>query len=644
MGKYKTTIGLEVHAGLKTKTKMFCDSPNDSEERNPNVNICPVCVAHPGTLPVINKEAVKHVLKLGIAVGGQLADYTEFDRKNYFYPDIPKGYQISQYKHPLVQGGELAGVKLTRVHLEEDTARSIHSGALKLRSGAKNTDGEYSLVDFNRAGIPLMELVTEPVIKSSEEASNFARELQTLLRFLDISDANMEKGEMRVEANISISPIEADSKADNSGLLYEELSYKVRGAAFNVYNSLGSGHKETVYQNALMEEFSRLGIPYEKEKSIGVRFNDKKVGSCQPDFVVDNKIIVEIRALPFIGKVEKQQVNYYLKNTEHKLALIINFGSSPIQIERIIYDAARNPHKSTSNPPESASYLRKSAPLGTKVEVKNLNSFRAVERAIEYEIERQSKILDRSDKVRQETRGWDDAKGETFPQREKEESHDYRYFPDPDLPKLLISEIKDFSKDVLLKEIPELPWKMRKRFKESYGLKSDDIEFFISNKMLRDLFEEAVRDVEDKDKILLTANYITSDLTGLLKSDPKIYLDSHLPFELKIDPKNMSNLIEMVSSGDLSSRGAKDVLAIMYEKGGDPKQIAEEGNLMQLSDESDIEALAEMVIGKHLDIAEDFRKGNDKVLKFLVGQGMKESKGSANPQLLSEILEKKLRE
>jgi aspartyl-tRNA(Asn)/glutamyl-tRNA(Gln) amidotransferase subunit B len=192
MSEYKATIGLEIHAELKTQTKMFCNSKNDPDEIRPNVNICPVCMGHPGTLPVINKEAVKSVLKVGMAVRGELADYTEFDRKNYFYPDIPKGYQISQYKYPLVSGGKLNGVELTRIHLEEDTALSKHKP-------------NYSLVDFNRAGVPLMELVTEPVITSAIQAGAFAKELQLLLRYLGVADANMEKGEMRVEANVSVS-------------------------------------------------------------------------------------------------------------------------------------------------------------------------------------------------------------------------------------------------------------------------------------------------------------------------------------------------------------------------------------------------------------------------------------------------------
>ncbi|MBX4209309.1 Asp-tRNA(Asn)/Glu-tRNA(Gln) amidotransferase subunit GatB, partial [Candidatus Parcubacteria bacterium] len=297
MKNYKATIGLEIHAELKTATKMFCDSPNDPFNAAPNANVCPICMGHPGTLPVINKKAVESVLRVGVAVGGELADFTEFDRKNYFYPDIPKGYQLSQYKYPLVKGGELAGVELTRIHLEEDTASSGHD------------EGDYSLVDFNRAGVPLMELVTEPVIHSAEEAGNFGRELQLLLRTLGVSTADMEKGEMRVEANISIAS---------------------------------------------------------EEDTAAKRF-------------------------------------------------------------------------------------------GTKVEVKNLNSFRAAEKAIAYEIARHAQILETGEKIVQETRGWDDSKQKTFSQRKKEDSHDYRYFPDPDLPKLKISETPEFSLENLKKTLPELP-------------------------------------------------------------------------------------------------------------------------------------------------------------------------------------------
>jgi aspartyl-tRNA(Asn)/glutamyl-tRNA(Gln) amidotransferase subunit B len=472
MPSYVPTIGLEIHAELKTRTKMFCDSPNNADEAKPNVNICPVCMGHPGTLPVINKEAVRQVLTVGVALNGNIADYTEFDRKNYFYPDIPKGYQISQYKYPLVQGGELVGVLITRIHLEEDTARSLHEA------------GDYSLVDFNRAGVPLMELVTEPVIHDAEIAGKFAKELQLLLRTLGVSEANMEKGQMRVEANISLSP---------EGV---------------------SG-------------------------------------------------------------------------------------------------------------------------LGTKVEVKNLNSFRAVERAIAHEIERQKDILDKGDKVLQETRGWDENKQKTFSQRAKEESHDYRYFPEPDLPKLKISEIEEFRREVLKQNMPELPDAKRMRFIEDYGVKLEDAEMFVSDTTLSDFFEGVAslfphsKDVFDKDMGRLAANYITSDIAGLIKADNKgAFLFS---------PAQFGELIKMIVDGIVSSRGAKDILAEMYKEGGEPKEIAETKGLLQKNDEGFLRTVAEGVIASNPNAVDEFKKGKDASLQYLVGQGMKETKGSANPQALQRI-------
>src|SRR3989344_3910464 len=470
MSEYKATIGLEVHAELKTRTKMFCDSVNDPEEKTPNVNICPVCMAHPGTLPVINKEAVKHVLKVGLSVGGTLADFTEFDRKNYFYPDIPKGYQISQYKYPLVSGGTLNGVKLTRIHLEEDTARSSHD------------KGEYSLVDFNRAGIPLMELVTEPVVKHAEEASAFARELQLLLRTLGASDANMEKGEMRVEANVSVS---------------------------------------------------------------------------------------------------------------------------------------------------------KTSTFGTKVEVKNLNSFRTVERAIAFEIDRQTKSLERGEKVIQETRGWDEGKQITFSQRLKEESHDYRYFPDPDLPKLKISEIKELSDTNLRKELPELPWEKRERLIHEFGIKQSSAEMFVQDQQLGIFFETVVKKIGDRRGFVLAENYITSDLAGLMKESGSLE---------SIIADNFSALIKMLLENKVSSRGAKEILLVMYQKGGSPETIADSHGLLQKSDEGELTKIVKKILDENQNIVAEYKQGKTTSLQFLIGQGMRATKGSANPEILKklfiELLEK----
>jgi aspartyl-tRNA(Asn)/glutamyl-tRNA(Gln) amidotransferase subunit B len=354
---YHTTIGLEIHAELKTNSKMFCSCKNDPDESSPNTNICAICLGHPGTLPVLNYEAIKHVLRIGIAVDGSLADFTEWDRKNYFYPDIPKGYQITQYKFPLVSGGTLAGTELERIHLEEDTAQSTHD------------THDKSLVNFNRSGVPLMELVTKPAIYDAATAVNFAKELQLLIRCLGAGEANLEKGEMRVEANISVSP-----------------------------------------------------------------------------------------ALP---------------------------------------DGSR------------------SDLLGTKTEVKNLNSFRSVERAINFEVERQIALIEDGGQVLQETRGWDDIKNETYSQRSKEGSKDYRYFPEPDIPKLKISDIPSFAHTELIKNIPELPEAKRKRFSDVFGMTPKEVAVFVENIYISNYFESVIKNYkDDSKKIKLTINYLLTDYLG----------------------------------------------------------------------------------------------------------------------------------
>ena len=469
---YKATIGLEIHAELRTETKMFCDSKNDPFHSAPNTNVCPVCMGHPGTLPVINRKAVESVLRVGAAINGEIADFTEFDRKNYFYPDIPKGYQLSQYKYPLVKGGELAGVKITRIHLEEDTASSAHD------------EGDYSLVDFNRAGVPLMELVTEPVIHSAEEVGNFGRELQLLLRTLGVSEANMERGEMRLEVNVSVSDTEK---------------------------------------------------------------------------------------------------------------------------------------------------------LGTKVEVKNIGSFKAAEKATEFEIRRHIEVIESGGKIEQETRGWDDNKGKTFSQRKKEDSHDYRYFPDPDLPKLKISEIPEFSKENLKKSLPELPWEKRDRLSE-LGLKPVDVYVYVTIPEVGAFFEASATALGNKkDSMLLATNYILTDILGLIKKkhgEGREFEIARLPF----GPKEFAKLVAMIEKKTVSSRGAKDILAFMFEGGGDPETIANEKGLVQKSDEGAVKKIAEEVISENAKAAEEFKAGKQASLMFLVGQGMKKSKGSANPEMLKAAL------
>jgi aspartyl-tRNA(Asn)/glutamyl-tRNA(Gln) amidotransferase subunit B len=479
--KFQPVIGLEIHVELKTKSKMFCSCPNDPDERHPNVNICPVCTAQPGTLPVINEEAVRKTIKTGLALNCQIPATSKFDRKNYFYPDLPKGYQISQYDMPLCKDGFLEigvrKIRIRRVHLEEDTGRLIH-------------EKSYSLVDFNRAGIPLMELVTEPDIHSAKEARKFAEELHLIMHYLNVSDADMEKGEMRVEVNISLS---------------------------------------------------------------------KKEGK-----------------------------------------------------------------------------------LGTKVEIKNLNSFRSVERAIDYEIQRQTELLVKEEKIIQETRGWDDIKEVTVSQRGKEEAHDYRYFPEPDLPPLHFTH-DDIQK--IKSEIPELPQQKKERFKREYELDDNAIEIFVYNKNLGEYFEKVISELPPKISknqlprlIKLATNYLITDLQGLLKG----VLVSDKNF--LITPENFAEFINLIAEEKISSKIAKIVLEEMFKTGADPSHIIEEKGLVLITDEAKIEKIIEEVISENRKAVSDFKKGKGTTLQFLIGQVMAATKGKANPEITKNLLTKILKE
>ncbi len=454
MKQYYPTIGLEIHAELATQSKMFCGCKNDPDETRPNVNICPICMAHPGTLPVANHDAIKKVIQVGLALGSEIADFSEFDRKNYFYPDIPKGYQISQYKYPIVSGGTLKGFAITRVHLEEDTGLSKHDR------------GDFTLVDYNRAGVPLMELVTEPVIHSAKDAADFAKELQLLLRTLGVSEANLEKGEMRVEPNISL-----------------------------------------------------------------------------------------------------------------------------------------------SDDPNT---------FGTKVEVKNLNSFKSVEKAIEYELARMQALYEagRQDEIVQETRGWDENKQSTFSQRSKENANDYRYFPDPDLPKMQLHSA--FDLDVMKKELPELPWQAREKLKES--IKNPElIEIFVQDIERKKMFEAIPTKYPE-----LKANYIVSSVVGADIG--------------KTDVTNFGKAIDMIGDGVVTSTAGKTIIATLIEHGGDPESIAKEKGLLQQNNADDLKPIIEQVIKDNEKIVADYKFGKEAALQGLVGQVMKATKGAANPALTLQIL------
>ena len=483
--KYEPVIGLEIHVELKTKTKMFCYSLNDPNEKHPNINVCPICMGHPGTLPVANKEAIKKVIMVGLALHGEIPEFSQFDRKNYFYPDLPKGYQISQYKHPLVQGGHLEvlgrEIKITRVHLEEDTGRLVH-----------DRETGSSLVNFNRAGVPLMELVTEPDIRSGEEVKKFGEELQRILRYIGASDADMEKGQMRVEVNISL-------------------------------------------REAGQEKF------------------------------------------------------------------------------------------------------------GTKVEIKNINSFKYAADAVDYEIERQTKVLESGGKVAQETRGWNENKEESFSQRSKEEAHDYRYFPEPDLPPLHISREMIEELKALL---PELPEAKRRRFVKEYGFAEDIAAILVSVKSLADYAEAVMSELKQHDKETpeeskkelgkVVGAYLTGEFLRLLNTASASASDTLITAE------NFGELVSYLAEDKISNLAAKVVLAEMFRTGEDPSDIIEKKGLWQLSDSSDLENIVRHIIQENPTSVSDYKSGKTQALQFLVGQVMKESRGKANPKMVQEIIKKLL--
>ena len=471
-------IGLEIHTELKTKRKMFCDCKNDSEEKLPNVNICPICLGHPGTLPSPNKKAIEMVLKVGKALNCQFNEVSKFDRKNYFYPDLPKGYQISQYDLPFCFNGFLKidnrKIRIRRIHLEEDTARSIHFK-------------DKSLIDFNRAGVPLMELVTEPDIKSAKEARKFCQELQLILKYLEVSDANMEKGQMRCEVNISL-------KSQNLGF----------------------------------------------------------------------------------------------KNQKYK------------------------------------------------VEIKNLNSFRAVEEAIEYEIRRQTELIKKREKLIQETRGWDPEKKQTFSQRFKEEESDYRYFPEPDLP---LIDFKKFNLEKIFLEIPELPEKKKERFEKEYpSLKKEEIEILIEEKEETDFFEATVSEAKNLLKgkdisglIRVIINLMLRDLRSLIQETKNSFKN------LILTPKEFAKLCVAFYEKKVTSPIAKKILKELYVKGYSFEDVFEKEEFLVIENKNELEKLAKEIIKENPKAVKDYLSGKEMSLNFLVGKLMAKTKGKANPQTAKEI-------
>lgn len=489
--KYNVTIGMEVHAELKTSSKMFCACKNGlGMEPEPNVNICPVCTAQPGALPVPNAAAIEAVQRVGLALGCRLGLKSKFDRKNYFYPDLPKGYQISQYDQPFCEAGTMVigdkSFRITRIHLEEDTGKSMHP------AGA-----DYTLVDYNRAGVPLMELVTEPDFTNSRDVGLFCQKLRQTLRYLGASNADMEKGQMRCEVNISLYPEGAD----------------------------------------------RLS--------------------------------------------------------------------------------------------------------GTKVEIKNINSFRSVERAIEYEIVRQTEALENGEKLVQETRGWDENKNITVSQRKKESAHDYRYFPEPDIPPF---EFDEAYVEKLRATLPELPDAKLKRFVAEYGLPEKDAIILTEERKFSEYFEAVVSELSEKVQakevtapleraVKLAANYMLTELRKYLTENNQSIED------LPIKPENYAEFIGIVADGKINSSAAQTVLGEMYNNTDgdtDPSHIIDRLNLGQVNDSVALEKAVDAVLERNEQSVADFKAGKQNALQYLMGQVMKETQGKANPPMVMELLRKKL--
>jgi aspartyl-tRNA(Asn)/glutamyl-tRNA(Gln) amidotransferase subunit B len=474
---YEPVIGLEVHVELNTASKMFCGCSAKAFGTPPNTHVCPICLGMPGTLPVINEQAVRYTVMTGLALNCTLPEHTVFARKNYFYPDLPKGYQISQYELPLCLsgyltidvGGETRRVRVRRVHLEEDTGKLTH------------VDG-HSLIDFNRAGVPLMEIVSEADMHSAEEAYAYVTRLRQLVRYLGVSSGDMEKGAMRCEVNLSLRPVGSDG-------------------------------------------------------------------------------------------------------------------------------------------------------FGTKVEVKNLNSFRSVRNAIAYEIERQTRLLEASQPVVQVTMGWDEVAGVTREQRSKEEADDYRYFPEPDLPPLNPTPA---WVEAVKASLPELPDTKRDRFMADYGLSRYDANVLVEDQAVADYFERALRIRPGAVHPKLVANWVSGELFRLMNETGTAITD------VKIRPEDLVALIEMIQVSVINQTAAKETFGVMWETGRSPQAIVEARGLKQISDTDELAGIVVQIIADNPDPVAQFKAGKETILRFLIGQVMKATRGKANPQLAEQLLREQL--
>ena len=477
--KYEAVIGLEVHTELQTTTKIFC-SCRTSFGADPNTNVCPVCLGLPGVLPVLNKKVLEYAVRAGLALNCEISRFSKFDRKNYYYPDLPKNFQTSQFDLPICEhgyldvevDGEKRRIRITRAHMEEDAGKLVHHGT-------SITDSDYSLVDYNRTGTPLLEIVSEPDMRSAKEAVAYMEKMRAILQYVGISDCRMEEGSLRCDANVSVRPV---------------------------------GQKE----------------------------------------------------------------------------------------------------------------------LGTKTEIKNINSFKGVERAIEYEAMRQAELLEDGGKVVQETRTWDEKEGVTKSMRTKEEANDYRYFPEPDLVPFTVSD--EYIENIR-KSLPELPDARKERYMKEFGLSSEDAVFMTNDKATADYFEAAVAAGADPKAAV---NWLMGEFASQL-SNEGIEID-----KAPVSAESLAALLKLISKGTISGKIAKKVFATMWKEGGNPDDIVKAQGLVQISDTAELSKLVDEVVGNNPKAVEDFKAGKKKAVGALVGQIMKATKGKANPRVINELLNKKL--
>ncbi|WP_013324449.1 Asp-tRNA(Asn)/Glu-tRNA(Gln) amidotransferase subunit GatB [Gloeothece verrucosa] len=484
--EYEAVIGLETHCQLNTKSKIFCNCSTEFDTP-PNTNVCPICLGYPGVLPVLNLEVLASAVKLGLAINGTIAPYSKFDRKQYFYPDLPKNYQISQYDLPIVEHGALEievvdketkevyrkTIGITRLHMEEDAGKLVHAGSDRL-SGST-----YSLVDFNRTGVPLLEIVSEPDLRTGQEAAEYAQELRRLVRYLGIGDGNMQEGSLRCDVNISV----------------------------------------------------------------------RRKGESK---------------------------------------------------------------------------------FGTKVEIKNMNSFSAIQKAIEYEIDRQIEAIENGEPIRLETRLWEEAKQRTVSMRSKEGASDYRYFPEPDLPPLEVSaeQLEEWKA-----QIPELPAQKRHRYEEELGLSAYDARVLTDEREVAEYFETAVASGANAK---LVANWVTQDIAAYLNNNKLKITD------IALKPEGLGELVNLIEKGTISGKIAKDILPELLTDGGSPKALVEKKGLIQISDTKELEKIIDEVIASHPQELEKYRSGKKNLKGFFVGQVLKKTGGRADPKLTNQLIDKKL--